>query len=162
MTADGDAGQSGTGAAGRDKAPGGPLDRARPRVRILLDGGARIGPGKIDLLEAIAATGSISAAGRALGMSYRRAWLLATETDRLFDRPLVVTAAGGAGGGGARLTDLGAALVAAYRRIEARALAAIREELAPFAADFAAEPRAATPAPPEETPEDAPPDGQGG
>lgn len=126
---------------------GGRLGRARPRLRIALDDGARIGPGKIALLEAIGETGSISAAGRALGMSYRRAWLLVTETDRLFGRPILVTAAGGAGGGGARLTEFGAALVAAYRRIEARALEAIREELAPFAADLDAGPRAAPPPP---------------
>jgi molybdate transport system regulatory protein len=116
----------------------------------VLDGGARIGPGKIELLEAIGETGSISAAGRALGMSYRRAWLLATETDRLFRQPLFVTAAGGAGGGGARLTPFGAAVAAAYRRIEARAQDAIREELAPFAEEFAAEPRAPASAPPED------------
>lgn len=142
-----------------EAATGGVLARARPRLRIVLDGGARIGPGKIDLLTAIARTGSISAAGRALGMSYRRAWLLATETDRLFGRPLVVTAAGGAGGGGARLTPLGEAVVAAYRRIEARTLDAIRDELAPFAADLDAGPRA--PAPPPEgeepPPEPSPP-----
>jgi molybdate transport system regulatory protein len=99
----------------------------------------RIGPGKIDLLEAIERTGSISAAGRALGMSYRRAWLLVDELGRLFSRPVVVASAGGAHGGGARLTDFGLALIGAYRRIEARTAQAIREELAPFETDLRAE-----------------------
>lgn len=118
-----------------EAAPGA-LARARPRVRIVFDGGVRIGPGKIDLLEAIAATGSISAAGRALGMSYRRAWLLVDETARLFARPVVVTSAGGTKGGGAQLTDFGRALIGAYRRVEARTDRAMREEFAPFETDL--------------------------
>jgi molybdate transport system regulatory protein len=130
----------------------GRLTGARPRLRIVLDDGARIGPGKIEVLEAIGATGSISAAGRSLGMSYRRAWLLATEVDRLFARPVLQTAAGGANGGGARLTEFGRALVAAYRRIEDRARDAIREELAPFESDLRdpAEPPPEAPVPPDD------------
>lgn len=115
----------------------GPLARARPRLRILLGAGHRLGPGKIDLLEAIEATGSITAAGRAMGMSYRRAWVLIDEANRMFTKPLVVTSAGGAGGGGAKLTDLGRDLVTAFRRIEARTRAAIEQELAPFEPAFA-------------------------
>jgi len=117
--------------------PAGPLARARLRLRLVLGAGHRLGPGKIDLLEAVAATGSITAAGRRLGMSYRRAWVLIDEANRMFETPLVVTAAGGAGGGGARLTDLGRDLVAAFRRIEARTLSAVAEELGPFEAAFA-------------------------
>src|SRR3546814_3854593 len=70
-----------------------------------------MGPGKADLLEAISAQGSISAAGRALGMSYRRTWLLVDVMNRCFRAPLVETAAGGSHGGGARLTTLGADLL---------------------------------------------------
>lgn len=121
----------------RDPDPAGPLARARPRLRIMLGAGHKLGPGKIDLLEAIDATGSITAAGRSMGMSYRRAWVLIDEANRMFTRPLVVTSAGGTGGGGARLTDLGRDLVAAFRRIEALTRAAIEAELAPFEAAFA-------------------------
>lgn len=118
----------------------GALSRTAPRLRIVIDGRrTRLGPGKIDLLEAIGETGSISAAGRRLGMSYRRAWLLVDEVNKLFVRPLVVSSVGGAHGGGAELTDFGRALVAAYRRIEERTRTAIREELAPFESDLAPE-----------------------
>jgi molybdate transport system regulatory protein len=108
-----------------------------PRLRIVLAGGQRLGPGKADLLEAIGRTGSISAAGRELGMSYRRAWLLVDAVNGMFRRPVVLASAGGAHGGGAELTEFGRSLVAAYRRIEARTLVAIREELAAFGDDFA-------------------------
>lgn len=77
-----------------------------------------MGPGKADLLDAIAVHGSISAAGRALGMSYRRAWLLVDTMNRCWTAPLVETAAGGAKGGGARVTDAGAAVLEGYRRLE--------------------------------------------
>ena len=113
------------------------LTRARPRLRIMLGAGHKLGPGKIDLLEAIDATGSITAAGRSMGMSYRRAWVLIDEANRMFTKPLVVTSAGGAGGGGAKLTDLGRDLVTAFRRIEARTRTAIEQELAPFEPAFA-------------------------
>jgi len=75
---------------------------AKPRLRILLGAEIAIGPGKADLLEAIARSGSISAAGRELGMSYRRAWNLVEVMNRSFRAPLVETLTGGAGGGGAR------------------------------------------------------------
>jgi molybdate transport system regulatory protein len=117
---------------------GGGLAGAQPHVRIIFGDGQRIGPGKIDLLEAIGATGSISAAGRELGMSYRRAWLLVDAVNAMFARPVVIAAAGGAHGGGAQLTDLGRAVVAAYRRIENRARVAISEELASIEKDFSA------------------------
>jgi molybdate transport system regulatory protein len=89
-----------------------------------------LGPGKIDLIEAIARTGSISAAGRAMGMSYRRAWLLADALNHMFRQPVIIAATGGAKGGGAELTDFGRALAAAYRRAEARTRVAVEEELA--------------------------------
>lgn len=98
---------------------------ARDRVSIRLDlaCGARIGPGKVALLEAIAHTGSISAAGRALRMSYRRAWELVEDLNRHLGTAVVATAAGGSGGGGARLTPTGDAIVAEYRALEAETTA---------------------------------------
>lgn len=114
----------------------GPLSRAALRVRIVFPQERKIGPGKVDLLEAIARTGSISSAARELGMSYRRAWLLMDEMGRLFKRPILTTAAGGAQGGGAQLTDFGHAVVAAYRRIEDRAAEAARAELVAFETDL--------------------------
>lgn len=114
----------------------GPLSRASLRLRIVFPDERQIGPGKADLLEAIGRTGSISSAARDLGMSYRRAWLLMDELGKLFKRPILTTAAGGAHGGGAELTDFGRALVAAYRRIEDRAAEAVRAELIAFESDL--------------------------
>jgi len=99
-------------------------------IRIDLAGGTRIGPGKIALLEAIAREGSISAAGRALHMSYRRAWELVEDLNRGLGAPVVSTSAGGSGGGGASLTPAGAALVDHYRAIEAAAAAAAKRHVA--------------------------------
>ena len=103
-----------------------------PRVSIRVDlaSGARIGPGKVALLEEIARSGSISGAGRALKMSYRRAWELVEDLNRHLGTPVVTTAAGGARGGGAKLTPGGAALVTEYRAIEAAAHAAAGPHLA--------------------------------
>jgi len=88
------------------------------RLRIVLRPGAALGPGKIDLLEAIAETGSIRAAGNRFKMSYRRAWSLVAELNGMFRAPLVVAAAGGRGGGGATLTPLGREVVERYRAME--------------------------------------------
>lgn len=96
---------------------------ARLSLRLDLPGG-RLGPGKVALLEAIAREGSIAAAGRSLGMSYRRAWLLVESLNAMAGAPVVAAAAGGAGGGGAALTEAGRALVADYRAIEEAAVAA--------------------------------------
>lgn len=89
-----------------------------------------MGPGKADLLEGIAETGSIAAAGRRMGMSYRRAWMLVEQMNRMFAVPLVDAAKGGAGGGGAVLTAEGQRIVAAYRRLEAVAATAGAAEVA--------------------------------
>ncbi len=102
-------------------------------IRIDLASGARIGPGKVLLLEAIARTGSISAAGRALRMSYRRAWELVEDLNRTLGIPVVTTAAGGSGGGGATLTPAGEAVVGHYRAIEAATAAAARKHVAALA-----------------------------
>ncbi len=110
-------------------------DDTGPRLSIRLDlgGGLRIGPGKVRLLEEIGRAGSISGAGRALGMSYRRAWELVEALNTGLGEPVAETAAGGAGGGGARLTPLGEAVVRTYRTIEAEANAGARERLAALA-----------------------------
>jgi len=99
----------------------------RPRIQFGPE--LAIGPGKIDLLRAVAATRSISAAARSLGLTYKRAWLLIDTLNGGFGRPVVETATGGRGGGGAFLTPLGEQLVARYDTLEARLNAAAREEL---------------------------------
>jgi|SRR5690242_526999 len=93
----------------------------RLSIRIDLENGDRIGPGKIALLEAIRATGSISAAARALGMSYRRAWLLVEEINQALREPAVAAETGGRRGGGATVTPAGEQLVGLYRTIESHA-----------------------------------------
>ncbi|MDB6061014.1 MAG: MopB-like protein [Verrucomicrobiaceae bacterium] len=92
--------------------------RLRAQLRILLDDEIALGPGKADLLEAIRETGSISAAGKKMSMSYRRAWLLVDAMNRCFKSPLVDTAKGGVDGGGARLSEHGATVLANYRAME--------------------------------------------
>ena len=97
-----------------------------PNVLIKLELGPdlRLGPGKIALLEHIEQSGSISAAARAMNMSYRRAWLLIDELKNILGTPAVVTSAGGSGGGGARLTTEGKNLIQKFRELEAKARAA--------------------------------------
>lgn len=94
------------------------------RLFLKLDAETRIGHGKVALLEAIDRTGSISAAGRALGMTYRRAWELVDHLNKVFGRPLVTGQSGGAGGGGARLTELGREVASRYRALLAATEAA--------------------------------------
>jgi molybdate transport system regulatory protein len=93
--------------------------RMRTHLRVMLNDEIAMGPGKADLLEAIRDTGSISAAGKQLGMSYRRAWLLVDTMNRCFKSPLVETAAGGVAGGGARLSAAGDEMLQRYRALEA-------------------------------------------
>ena len=101
----------------------------RLRMRLMLGAEIALGPGKVDLLEAIDATGSISAAGRKLGMSYKRAWLLVETMNRCFKQPLVAAGRGGSQGGGATLTPAGKQTLARYRRMEALANKAIAAEM---------------------------------
>ena len=98
-------------------------------VRIDLDANARIGPGKIQLLENIHTCGSISAAGRAMEMSYKRAWDLVDEINRICRQSAVEPQTGGKNGGGAVLTPFGVTLVKRYRKIERDAASAVRKEL---------------------------------
>jgi molybdate transport system regulatory protein len=100
------------------------------RLRVTRGDTIAIGPGKVALLEAIAETGSISAAARQLGMSYRRAWLLVDELNGALVSPAVSTAAGGARGGGTALTALGMEVVQRYRAIENTARLAAAKEVA--------------------------------
>ena len=106
-----------------------PEAASRLILRVDLASGARIGPGKVALLEEIARSGSISAAGRVLRMSYRRAWELVEDLNRHLGTPVLATASGGTGGGGARLTEAGLTLVAEYRALEAAANAAAAAHL---------------------------------
>ena len=114
--------------AKRSKKEGGG-EPAAPELRIKIRvAGAAIGPGKITLLEGIERSGSISAAARAMGMSFRRAWHLVGTLNAALGRAVVETEVGGPGGGGARLTEFGSELVARYRKT----LAGIDAEAAPF------------------------------
>jgi molybdate transport system regulatory protein len=106
------------------------LGSNRLSIRLDLASGARIGPGKVAVLEEIARSGSISAAGRTLHISYRRTWELVEDLNASLGAPVVETAAGGSGGGGARLTELGQAVIARYRAIEDDCAAAARKHFA--------------------------------
>jgi len=101
-------------------------------LRVLGRSAAAMGPGKAELIERIGETGSISAAARAMGMSYRRAWQLVEALNTAFKQPVVVTAIGGERGGGARVTPYGHRLAAAFRAMEGKASAAIASDLRRF------------------------------
>ena len=105
-------------------------------VRIDLDSEGRIGPGKIQLLENIRVCGSISAAGRAMDMSYKRAWDLVDEINRICRHAAVERQTGGKNGGGAILTPFGRSLVGRYRKIERAAAGAVRKELIALRTDI--------------------------
>ncbi|MNR90711.1 Molybdenum-pterin-binding protein MopA [compost metagenome] len=104
----------------------------QPRVRVLMGELTAMGPGRADLIDAIARTGSISAAGREMNMSYRRAWTLVETTNASFIEPLVITSTGGSGGGGAQVTDFGRGVVERYRAMERKAAKAIASDFAVF------------------------------
>jgi len=106
---------------------------SKPRLRILMGAAVALGPGKADLLDAVEQAGSISAAARNMGMSYRRAWILIEALNRDFKEPLVETAAGGSGGGGARVTAAGQEALRRYRTMEHKASAAVKKEMSDFA-----------------------------
>lgn len=102
-------------------------------LRVLAGDFPAMGPGKARLITLIATTGSISAAAREMGMSYRRAWQLVEALNSSFDEPVVTTAVGGKRGGGAVVTDFGRTIVDAYYRMESKASAAIAGDIARFA-----------------------------
>ena len=99
-------------------------------LRVTLSETAYIGPGRADLLELIASTGSISAAGKAMNMSYKRAWSLVQALNSGFGLALVESSRGGASQGGAQLTDVGKTVLARYRAMQAKTGAAIAEDVA--------------------------------
>ena len=100
------------------------------RLRVQIAPNVAFGPGKADLLDGIRDTGSIAAAGRRMHMSYKRAWQLVEELNRLFDVPLVAASKGGSGGGGAQLTPTGEDVLARYRRMHAACCKAIASDVA--------------------------------
>ena len=99
------------------------------RLRYVFADGTMLGPGKAELLEAIRETGSIAGAGRRMGMSYKRAWLLVETLNAGFREPLVASSRGGAGHGGAQLTATGEEVLALYRRLEVRSRDAAAAEI---------------------------------
>ena len=96
----------------------GKLPELNARIRLQLGEDIALGPGKVELLELIEETGSISAAARRMGMSYRRAWLLVETMNRCFASPLVETAQGGKGGGGAGVSEMGQQVLSLYHQLE--------------------------------------------
>jgi molybdate transport system regulatory protein len=116
-------------AAARPTARGSAPASLRFRIRVLRGDAIAVGPGKVALLEAVDATGSITAAAKALGMSYRRAWLLVDELNRSLRTPAVESAKGGERGGASTLTPIGRRLVGLYRRIERDAGRACRADI---------------------------------
>ena len=107
-------------------------------LRVNLDPEGRIGPGKIELLENIAAYGSISAAARRMDMSYKHAWDLVEEMNSLFGKPLVSAQIGGKRGGGTQLTPVGLAVVSRFRAIERAATSAAEQHMEALQAEIAA------------------------
>ncbi|TMV03261.1 LysR family transcriptional regulator [Ruegeria sediminis] len=102
----------------------------RFRLRIVFSEDEMIGPGKAELLERISNTGSIAAAGREMGMSYKRAWQLVETMNAMFNEPVVLSTRGGASGGGATLTETGKAVLSGYRSLEDEAQKAAEEHIA--------------------------------
>lgn len=110
---------------------------ARIRLHIHLTEEHSLGPGKVELLERVREHGSISAAARSMDMAYRHAWELIDDLNRCFREPVVSTASGGSGGGGARLTPFGDELVRAFRSMEGAARRAMARELASLESEIA-------------------------
>jgi len=106
--------------------------RGATKLRVMYGAEIAMGPGKAELLQAIAATGSISASAKQLGMSYRRAWLLVDTMNRCFREPLVTSATGGPGGGGAAVTDFGREVLARFTAMGKAVDRALDPELARF------------------------------
>ncbi|KQV73040.1 LysR family transcriptional regulator [Rhizobium sp. Root1220] len=115
-----------------------------PVLRISFPHEDRLGRGKMELLEHIRETGSISAAGRAMHMSYRRAWLLVSEMNRMFKEPVVETQRGGQKGGGAGLTPFGYDLLVRFRRMEQAVRLTLADDLTWLEANRASRPSAGT------------------
>ncbi len=121
----------------------------KPVLRVDFPPGERLGRGKIELMEHIVATGSISAAGRAMDMSYRRAWLLVDALNHMFTEPVIESQRGGKQGGGAGLTPFGEELLARFRGMEARMREALQADLDWLEANRGADDRKTQDAPPQ-------------
>jgi molybdate transport system regulatory protein len=106
--------------------------RGPTKLRVMFGTEIAIGPGKAELLETIAKTGSISAAAKKLGISYRRTWLLVDTMNRCFKEPVVDSSTGGSGGGGAQVTAFGKRVLASFRSMQARVDKALDPELERF------------------------------
>jgi molybdate transport system regulatory protein len=109
---------------------------AKLKIRIANGKITAMGPGKADLLEAINITGSISAAAKSMGMSYRRAWELVDAMNQCFKEPLVITSSGGSHGGGTQITDFGFHILKCYRTLEAKTQVAASLELLEITKQF--------------------------
>lgn len=120
----------------------------RLQLRLRFAGDHPLGPGKVQLLEAVQTCGSISAAARSMAMAYRHAWVLLDDLNQLFGAPVVATATGGRTGGGARLTPLGEEVVRRFRSLERRAERAVATEVTALETRIGrgASPRARVPA----------------
>lgn len=118
--------------------------QSRLSFRIDFDGGHAIGPGKVQLLESIEQAGSISAAARRMGLSYRKAWLLIDDLNQTFAEPLVRASVGGDRGGGAKLTPTGQTVMRLFRQIEGGAMDHFRAEIDQLERMCAISPRPAT------------------
>lgn len=112
-----------------------PLTLPKVIFRVEFEPEGRLGRGKVQLLSLIRQTGSISAAGRAMDMSYRRAWLLVDEMNRTFQRPVVESQRGGKQGGGAVVTEFGEEIIARFHAMEAKIVDALAEDLGWLAAN---------------------------
>jgi len=110
----------------------GKVKKLAPRLRILFGEATALGPGKVELIEAIERSGSISGAAKQMGMSYRRAWNLVDSINHDFKEPIIQTNAGGKGGGGATISVIGQEILLRYRAIEDKAMASVEKEVATF------------------------------
>ena len=104
----------------------------KPMVRLLLGNVAALGPGKIELINAIRETGSISGAAKVMGMSYRRAWNLVDSINHDFSTEIIITSSGGRGGGGAVVSEVGLDIIKRYQNIEVKALKSVSADLDEF------------------------------
>lgn len=111
---------------------GATLPVVRLRYRLVIGGTIAIGPGKADLLAALAESGSIAGAARAMGMSYKKAWYLLDTMNHAFREPVIEAAKGGRARGGATLTPMGDRVLALYRRLETKAAASVADEITGF------------------------------
>ncbi|HIF58925.1 MAG TPA: LysR family transcriptional regulator [Rhodospirillales bacterium] len=104
----------------------------KPMIRLLLGNAAALGPGKIELINAIEKTGSISGAAKMMGMSYRRAWNLVDSINQDFSAEIIITSSGGKGGGGALVSKVGLDIIEQYQKIEEKALDSVSDDLDKF------------------------------